>query len=166
LSDNDYIHCVIDRADLIINVGNDVSEKPAKLPGAIGAALAYPYKNIVAICGDGDFMMNSQELETAKRLNLNLTVIVLRDNACGVIKWKQTGMDFETFGLDFGNPDFIAYANAYGVEAVRIEKTGQLVEVLKQGFDKDGVQLIEVPIDYSENEKVFFEELKSKTCTI
>ena len=111
-------------------------------------------------------MMNSQELETAKRLGLNLTVIVLREDAYGMIKWKQAGMEFENFGLDFENPDFVRYAESYGISGTRIAETGQLVPVLKESFQKKGVHLLEVPIDYSENEKVFLEELKNKTCLI
>lgn len=145
---------------------NALATMGAGLPGAISAAMVYPKKNIVAICGDGGFMMNSQELETAKRLNLNLIVIVLRDDSYGMIKWKQQGMGFSDFGLDFGNPDFVKYAEAYGVKAVKIEKTGQLVEEMKNRFSEGGVHLIEVPINYSENEEVFFKELKEKTCLI
>jgi acetolactate synthase-1/2/3 large subunit len=145
---------------------NALATMGAGLPGAMAAALVHPDKNIVAICGDGGFMMNSQELETAKRLGLNLTVIVLRDNAYGMIKWKQAGMDFDNFGLDFDNPDFVKYAEAYGISGKRITKTGELVSVLKDNFKTKGVHLIEVPIDYSENEKVFLEELQKKTCLI
>lgn len=111
-------------------------------------------------------MMNSQELETAIRLKLNVTVIVLRDDAYGMIKWKQAGMDFPDFGLDFQNPDFVKYAECYGAKGVRITETGQLTNALKNSFAEGGVHLIEVPIDYSENEKVFLQELKNKTCII
>lgn len=149
-----------------ILLDNALATMGAGLPVAIGAKLVHPERKVMAICGDGGFMMNSQEMETAVRLNLDLVIIVLRDNAYGMIKWKQTGMDFPEFGLDFGNPDFIAYAKAYGAQGTRITKTGELVPTITRCFEEGGVQLIEVPVDYSENEKVFLEELKSRTCIL
>ena len=145
---------------------NALASMGAGLPGAIAAKLVYPDRQVLAICGDGGFMMNSQELETAIRLKMNLTIIVLRDNAYGMIKWKQAGMDFPEFGLDFTNPDFVKYAESYGAKGIRVKKTGQLPEVLRFSFEKGGVHLIEVPIDYSENEKVFLQELQNKTCIL
>ena len=145
---------------------NALATMGAGLPGAIAAKLVYPQREVVAICGDGGFMMNSQELETAIRLKLNISIIVLRDNAYGMIKWKQAGMDFPDFGLDFGNPDFVKYAESYGAQGVRITKTGQLPEALQSSFERGGIQLIEVPVDYSENEKVFLQELQAKTCLL
>ncbi len=149
-----------------ILLDNALATMGAGLPAAIGAKVVYPDRKVVAICGDGGFMMNSQEMETAVRLKLDLVVIVLRDNGYGMIKWKQAGGGFPIFGLDFGNPDFIKYAQSYGAEAVRIERTGQLVEELQHAFKTGGVHLLEVPIDYSENEAVFLEELKQKTCIL
>lgn len=145
---------------------NALASMGAGLPGAIAAKLLYPQKEVLAVCGDGGFMMNSQEIETAVRLGLNLSIIVLRDNSYGMIKWKQTGMDFPAFGLDFGNPDFVKYAESYGARGVRITETGQLSDVLRFCFSEKGVHVIEVPVDYSENKKVFLEELKEKTCLL
>ena len=93
---------------------NALATMGAGLPSAIAAKIVHPEKNIVAICGDGGFMMNSQELETAVRLGLNLVVLILSDNAYGMIKWKQAHMGFSDFGLDVGNPDFVKYAESYG----------------------------------------------------
>ena len=145
---------------------NALATMGAGLPGAIAAKLVHPERQVVAVCGDGGFMMNSQELETAVRLKLNLIVVVFRDNSYGMIKWKQAGMGFPDFGLDFGNPDFVRYAESYGAQGTRITKTGQLPEVLQSSFERGGVHLIEVPVDYSENEKVFLQELKNKTCML
>lgn len=145
---------------------NALATMGAGLPAAIAAKIVHPERKVVAICGDGGFMMNSQELETAVRLGLDLVVIVLRDNGYGMIKWKQAGGGFPVFGLDFGNPDFIQYANSYGARGVRIERTGQLSEELKSAFAEGGVHLIEVPVDYSENEAVFLEALAQKTCIL
>ena len=145
---------------------NALATMGAGLPLAIGAKIVCPDKEVIAICGDGGFMMNSQEMETAVRLKLNLVVIVLRDNAYGMIKWKQAGMGMKDFGLDFGNPDFVKYANSYGAKGHRIAKTNELTPVLKKCLSEKGIHLIEVPVDYSENEKVLLKELENKTCLI
>lgn len=145
---------------------NALATMGAGLPAAIGAKIVHPNRKVVAICGDGGFMMNSQEMETAVRLHLDLVVIVLRDNGYGMIKWKQSGSDFPTYGLDFGNPDFIAYAQSYGAQGVRIERTGQLTQEMEKAFHAGGVHLLEVPVDYSENEAVFLDALKQKTCIL
>jgi acetolactate synthase-1/2/3 large subunit len=145
---------------------NALATMGAGLPAAIAAQLVHPDRKVVAICGDGGFMMNSQEMETAVRLRCDLVVIVLRDNGYGMIKWKQADAGFPLFGLDFGNPDFVQYARSYGAAGVRIERTGQLVEELERAFSEGGVHLIEVPVDYSENEAVFFEALRQKTCIL
>tara|TARA_B100001248_G_scaffold132039_1_gene99189 strand:- start:389 stop:2047 length:1659 start_codon:yes stop_codon:yes gene_type:complete len=149
-----------------ILLDNALATMGGGLPVAIGAKIVYPERKVLAICGDGGFMMNSQELETAVRLKQDLVVIVLRDDAYGMIKWKQTGMGMENYGLDFGNPDFVKYAEAYGAKGICIKKTGELPKVIKDCFKKGGVHLIEVPIDYSENEKVFLKELKDKVWNL
>lgn len=145
---------------------NALASMGAGLPVAIAAKLLYPERQVVALCGDGGFMMNSQEMETAVRLNLHLVVIVLRDNGYGMIKWKQAGMGYPDFGLDFMNPDFIHYAQSYGANGYRIARSGELVELLRACLSRPGVHLIEVPVDYSQNEKVFFQELREKTCLL
>ena len=145
---------------------NALASMGAGLPAAMAAKIVHPEKKIVALCGDGGFMMNSQELETAVRLNMDLVVIILKDDAYGMIKWKQAGMGLPDFGLDFGNPDFVKYAESYGARGLRISKTGELLRVLENCFTIPGVHVLEVPVDYSENEKVFIEELKSKTCLL
>ena len=145
---------------------NALATMGAGLPSALGAKIVYPEKKVMAICGDGGFMMNSQEMETAVRLKLDLLVLILRDDAYGMIKWKQAGMGFEDFGLDYGNPDFVKYAQSYGAEGHRVESTDQLAGLLKNCLDSPGVHLIEVPVDYSENEKILIEELKAKTCIL
>ncbi len=145
---------------------NALATMGAGLPAAIAAKVIYPDRKIAAICGDGGFMMNSQELETAVRLGLSLIVIILRDDAYGMIKWKQAGMNFPEFGLDFGNPDFVEYANSYNATGHRVTKASELSSLIKQCLDSSGLHLIEVPVDYTQNEKVFIDELKSKTCIL
>ncbi len=145
---------------------NALATMGAGFPSAVGAKMVYPERKVLAICGDGGFMMNSQELETAVRLKLNLVILVLRDNAYGMIKWKQVGMGFQEFGLDYGNPDFVTYARSYGAEGHRIEQANQFREILHSSLEAPGVHLIEVPVDYSENEQVLIEELNAKTCIL
>ena len=93
---------------------NALATMGAGLPSAMASAMVYPDRKVMAICGDGGFMMNSQEMETAVRLKLNITVLILRDDAYGMIRWKQANMGFADFGLTYGNPDFVKYAESYG----------------------------------------------------
>jgi acetolactate synthase-1/2/3 large subunit len=145
---------------------NALATMGAGLPSAMGAKIVHPDRKVMAICGDGGFMMNSQELETAVRLKMDLVVVILRDNAYGMIKWKQAGMGFQDFGLDYGNPDFVKYAEAYGAHGHRVQSSDHLSSLLNECVNGSGVHLIEVPVDYSENEKVLIDELKSKTCIL
>jgi acetolactate synthase-1/2/3 large subunit len=133
---------------------NALATMGAGLPSAMAAHLVHPQEKVMAICGDGGFMMNSQELETAVRLGMNLIVLILRDDAYGMIKWKQAGMGFNDFGLDYGNPDFVLYAQAYGANGYRVERMEDLVPTLRKCLDTDGVHIVEVPVDYSGNDKL------------
>ena len=92
---------------------NALATMGAGLPSAMMAALLHPQRRVMAVCGDGGFMMNSQELETAVRLKLDLVVMVLNDSAYGMIRWKQAVDGFPDFGMTFGNPDFVRYAESY-----------------------------------------------------
>jgi acetolactate synthase-1/2/3 large subunit len=131
---------------------NALATMGAGLPSAMAAKLVHPDKPVITVCGDGGFMMNSQELETAIRLNLHIVVIILRDDAYGMIKWKQADAHFENFGLDFGNPDFVDYAKSYGAEGWRLERTEDLLPLLKRCLAEPAVHLIDVPVDYSLND--------------
>ena len=117
---------------------------------------------MLAVCGDGGFMMNSQELETAVRLKLDLVVLIVDDYAYGMIRWKQAVDDFPDFGLTFGNPDFVKYAEAYGARGSRVQATEELLPTLEAAFKAGGVHLVAVPIDYSENKRVLVDELRSR----
>ncbi len=145
---------------------NALATMGAGLPSAMGAKIVCPDKKVMAIAGDGGFMMNSQELETAVRLGMDLVVLILRDNAYGMIKWKQAGAGLPEFGLDYGNPDFVKYAESYGATGHRVEATAQLPVILKECIGSPGVHLIEVPVDYSENERVLIEELRALTAKL
>jgi acetolactate synthase-1/2/3 large subunit len=113
----------------------------------------------MAICGDGGFMMNSQELETAVRLGLDLVVLIVEDNAYGMIRWKQAVDHFADYGMTFGNPDFVTYARSYGARGHRIAAAADLVPMLEAAFAEGGVHLVAVPVDYSENTRVLVDEL-------
>ncbi len=143
---------------------NALASMGAGLPSAMAAALLYPNRKVMAVCGDGGFMMNSQELETAVRLGLNIVIVIINDNAYGMIRWKQADMQFDDFGLTYNNPDFVKYAESYGAKGYRIKKGSDLKQCLSSCLTHPGVHLIEVPIDYSENQKVLIDELKAKTC--
>jgi acetolactate synthase-1/2/3 large subunit len=142
---------------------NALASMGAGLPSAIAARIVYPKRKILAICGDGGFMMNSQEMETAVRLGLDLVVMVLVDNAYGMIKWKQTNMGFADFGLDIGNPDFVAYAKSYGAHGHRLLAAEDIIPQLEHCFATPGVHLIEVPVDYSDNDRILNHEIKEKS---
>lgn len=143
---------------------NALATMGAGLPSAIMAALLYPNRRVMAVCGDGGFMMNSQELETAVRLKLNLVVLVIEDHAFGMIRWKQAVDHFADFGMTFGNPDFVKYAEAYGARGTRVEAVGELQPALESAFAGGGVHLVAVPIDYSENKRVLVDELRERVA--
>ncbi|MBR0827899.1 acetolactate synthase large subunit [Bradyrhizobium manausense] len=140
---------------------NALATMGAGLPSAMMAAMLYPERRVLAVCGDGGFMMNSQEMETAVRLKLNLVVLILDDGAYGMIRWKQAVDHFADFGLTFGNPDFTQYAQSYGAKGHRIETVDSFVPTLDAAFKSGGVHLISIPIDYSENVRVLVDELRA-----
>jgi acetolactate synthase I/II/III large subunit len=138
---------------------NALATMGAGLPSAMMAAILHPERRVLAVCGDGGFMMNSQELETAIRLKLNLVVLILDDSAYGMIRWKQAVDRFPDFGLTFGNPDFVKYAESYGAKGWRIGAAQDLVPTLQAAFAEGGLHLVAVPIDYVENTRVLVDEL-------
>ncbi|MCC8947404.1 acetolactate synthase large subunit [Bradyrhizobium sp. Arg62] len=152
-------------ANLLL-LDNALATMGAGLPSAMMAAMLYPKNRVLAVCGDGGFMMNSQELETAVRLNLNLVILILEDSAYGMIRWKQAVDNFPDFGLTFGNPDFVKYAESYGAKGSRIASTDAIVPTLERAFSGGGVHLVVVPIDYTENKRVLVDELREKVQQI
>lgn len=142
---------------------NALATMGAGLPSAIAAKLVNPEKRVMAICGDGGFMMNSQELETAVRLRLNMVVLILNDSGFGMVKWKQANMGYDNFGLDVGNPDFVAYAESYGAHGHSPSTAAEFLPMLNSCFASSGVHVIAVPIDYTDNERILSRELKMKT---
>jgi acetolactate synthase-1/2/3 large subunit len=132
-------------------ISNGFAAMGISLPGAIAAKLVHPDRRVVALCGDGGFLMNSQELETARRIGANVTVVVWRDDGYGLIDWKQQTEFGRPFGVEFGNPDFVAYAESFGLAAFRPSTAAELYPTLMRALEHDGPSLVEVPIDYREN---------------
>lgn len=139
---------------------NALATMGAGLPSAMMASLLYPERKVIAICGDGGFMMNSQELETCVRLKLNIVVLVLNDGSYGMIRWKQGGAGFDDWGLKFGNPNFVDYTNSYGATGHRLSSAKVLIPMINQAFKTGGTHLIDVPIDYSQNKRLLIDELR------
>ncbi|MFP3247548.1 MAG: acetolactate synthase large subunit, partial [Paraburkholderia sp.] len=139
---------------------NALASMGAGLPSAIATKIVHPDRKVMAVCGDGGFMMNSQELETAVRLKLDLVVLILRDDAFGMIRWKQENMNFPDYGMTLKNPDFVAYAQSYGAQGHRISSADEFAPLLRECFATPGVHVIDLPIDYSDNERVLNREIK------
>lgn len=145
---------------------NALAAMGAGLPSAMAACLIYPERRVLSICGDGGFMMNSQELETAVRLGLSLTVLILCDNGYGMVKWKQEALGFESFGLDYKNPDFVKYAESYGARGHRLERTDGLAELMQLAFESGGVHVIAIPIDYSDNVRILNHSIREQSLAL
>jgi acetolactate synthase I/II/III large subunit len=143
-----------------ILLDNALATMGAGLPSAMLVSLIRPNRRVLAVCGDGGFMMNSQELETAVRLKLNLVVLVLNDSSYGMIRWKQTGSGLQDWGLQFGNPDFVAYANSYGAHGHRVRAAADLVPIIESAFAAGGVHLVDLPVDYSDNQRLLIDDLR------
>ncbi|KRA20233.1 acetolactate synthase large subunit [Lysobacter sp. Root604] len=145
---------------------NALATMGAGLPSAMAARIVHPDRRVLAVCGDGGFMMNSQELETAVRLGLDLTVLVLRDDAYGMIKWKQAHERYPSFGMDLGNPDFVKYAESYGARGHRPASSDAFLPLLRRALDAPGVDLIEVPIDYADDDRILNEDIPRLSAAV
>jgi acetolactate synthase-1/2/3 large subunit len=126
--------------------------------------MLHPERRVLAVVGDGGFMMNAQELETAIRLNVPVVVLILNDNAFGFIKWKQESMGFRSFALDYTNPDFCRFAESHGAAGILVRKGDDLGEVLRKAFSLRQVTVVECPIDYSVNYETFSKEIEDLIC--
>lgn len=145
---------------------NALASMGAGLPSAIAAKLVNNDCKVLSVCGDGGFMMNSQELETAVRLNLDIVVVVLRDDAYGMIKWKQSNMQFDEFGLDYGNPDFVKYAESYGANGWRVDSAESLISIVGECLDTPGVHVIDCPVDYSMNDQTLHHTIRELSAKL
>jgi len=140
---------------------NALATMGAGLPSAMAAKLVHPDRPVITVCGDGGFMMNSQEVETAVRLKLHIVIIILRDDAYGMIKWKQSNMGFNNYGLDYGNPDFVKYIESYGGKGWRIAAASELKSQIEKCLAEPAVHLIDVPVDYSLNDETLNKSIRT-----
>ena len=145
---------------------NALATMGAGLPSAIAAKLVHPERRAVAVCGDGGFLMNSAELETAVRLGLDLVVLVLRDDAFGMIRWKQAHEGLADFGMAFGNPDLVKYAESHGARGHRVDSAGALLPLLEQALAAPGVDVIDVPVDYGDDDRLLNEEIPRLSAAV
>ena len=145
---------------------NALATMGAGLPSAMAAKLVYPERKVITVCGDGGFMMNSQEIETAVRLKLNIVVIILRDDAYGMIKWKQANMEFENYGLDYSNPDFVMYAQSYGAKGWRVSSSEELLPMVEHCLNDPAVHIIDVPVDYSLNDETLNKTIRELSAKL
>lgn len=133
-------------------ISNGFATMGISLPGAVAAKLVHPERKVVAVMGDGGFLMNSQEIETAKRLGLAFVILIFNDSKYGMIEWKQINYyGGPSFAMDFKNPDFIKYAESFGCTGLRVNSAEELLPTLKKALAMNDVVIVDVPVDYSEN---------------
>ena len=146
-------------------ISNGFAAMGIALPGAIAAKLAFPEQTVVAVTGDAGFMMNCQEIETALRIGTPIVILIWNDSAYGLIEWHQLRRFGRTSHIDFGNPDFVKFAESFGAKGYRVEAAEDLAPVLKQAIDDNTVVVVDCPVDYSENIKLT-EKLGKLVCPI
>jgi acetolactate synthase-1/2/3 large subunit len=146
-------------------ISNGFASMGFALPGAIGAKLAFPERRVLAVCGDGGFLMNLQEMETARRVGANIVAMVWEDKSYGLIKWKQDNQFGRHTPLDFENPDWIKLAESFDWYGVRVDRSSDLRTTLERAFRSDKPSLVVIPIDYRENSKLT-ERLGNIACPI
>ena len=157
----DY-HC--DRPNTCI-ICNGFAAMGIALPGAIAAKLVYPDRNIVAVTGDGGFMMNCQELETALRVGTPFVTLIFNDGGYGLIEWKQQNHFGESAFVHFSNPDFVKLAESMGLKGYRINSVADLIPTLKEAMAQDVPTVIDCPVDYGENLR-FTQKAGDLSCKI
>lgn len=135
-------------------ISNGFATMGISVPGSIGAKLVYPEKKVLAVCGDGGFMMNCQEFETALRTKTPFVTLIFNDSSYGLIKWKQMDQYGKSCCVDFTNPDFVKFAESMGAIGYRIEKAEDLVPTLEKAFEQEVPVIIDCPVDYEENTKL------------
>ncbi|NIP72490.1 MAG: acetolactate synthase large subunit [Gammaproteobacteria bacterium] len=146
-------------------ISNGFASMGIALPGAIGAKLVHADRAVVAVTGDGGFMMNAQELETAVRMNTPLVILIWNDGGYGLIEWKQMNDFGRKAYVDFANPDFVKFAESFGARGYRIDRTDALLPTLREALASEAVCVIDCPVDYGENLKLT-EKLGEMVCPI
>lgn len=157
-----HYHC--DRPNTCI-ISNGFAAMGIAIPGAIAAKLVYPDKKIVAVTGDGGFMMNCQELETALRVGTPFVTIIFNDGGYGLIEWKQQNQLGRSAFIKFGNPDFVKFAESMGLKGYRIESTADFIPTLKTALEQNVPAVIDCPVDYRENLR-FTQKAGALNCAI
>ncbi|MGC1246210.1 MAG: acetolactate synthase large subunit, partial [Spirulinaceae cyanobacterium] len=132
-------------------ISNGFAAMGIAIPGALAAKLVHPHKKVVAVTGDGGFMMNCQELETALRVGTPFVTLIFNDNGYGLIEWKQINQFGQAAFVDFGNPDFVKFAESMGLKGYRVESAQDLIPTLKTALEQDVPSVIDCPVDYKEN---------------
>ena len=146
-------------------ISNGFASMGIGLPGAIAAKVAFPNRTAVTVTGDGGFLMNCQELETALRIGAPLVVLIWNDSKYGLIEWHQLRRFGRTSFVDFKNPDFVKLAESFGAKGYRVEAADELLPVLRDAIESNTVAIIDCPVDYSENMKLT-EKLGNLVCPI
>lgn len=146
-------------------ISNGLASMGIALPGAVAAKLVHPERKIIAACGDGGFLMNLHELETAKRLGLAFIVLVFDDGRYSQVEWNQLNRYGKSFNVEFTNPDFVKLADSFGVNGIRIEKADDLQGVLKEASKSSSIWIIDVPVDTNEN-RFLSEKLGNTICPV
>ncbi|MEL6438231.1 MAG: acetolactate synthase large subunit [Cyanobacteria bacterium J06621_8] len=132
-------------------ISNGFAAMGIAIPGAMAAKLVHPERKVIAVTGDGGFMMNCQELETALRVNTPFVTLIFNDNGYGLIEWKQINQFGHSTSVDFGNPDFVKFAESMGLKGYRVESAADLIPTLQQALADDVPAVIDCPVDYREN---------------
>lgn len=146
-------------------ISNGFAAMGIAIPGAIAAKLVHPDRKIVAVTGDGGFMMNCQELETALRVGTAFVTIIFNDGGYGLIEWKQENHFGHSSFIKFGNPDFVKFAESMGLKGYRVQSVSELIPTLKEALDQDVPAVIDCPVDYRENLR-FTQKAGDLSCAI
>ena len=157
-----HYHCDTPNTCLI---SNGFAAMGIAIPGGLAAKLVYPDRKVVAVTGDGGFMMNCQELETALRVGTPFVTLIFNDNGYGLIEWKQINQFGESSFIKFGNPDFVKFAESMGLKGYRVKSADDLIPTLKLALEQPVPSVIDCPVDYAENIK-FSQKAGDLSCQI
>jgi len=135
-------------------ISNGFAAMGIALPGAIAAKLAYPERKAVAVCGDGGFMMNNQEIDTALRLGLDIVILIFNDSKYGLIEWHQLRHFGRATDIEFTNPDFVMLAESFGAKGYRVESVEDFIPTMNKALNDGTVSIVDCPVDYAENMKL------------
>jgi len=135
-------------------ISNGFAAMGIALPGAIAAKLAFPDRKAVAVCGDGGFMMNNQEIDTALRLKLDIVILIFNDSKYGLIEWHQLRHFERATNIEFTNPDFVKLAEAFGAKGYRVNSAEDFIPTMEKALGDGTVSIIDCPVDYAENMKL------------